>query len=276
MQRHGKTSGFTLIELLVVIAIIAILAAILFPVFAKAREKARQISCASNERQLGLGFMQYTQDNDENYPITPGVNSGNTGWAGAIYTYVKSTGVYKCPDDPTSPNASITPAQVPISYTAPKSINFSGAGSGLGPQRISAWNSPAISVLLFETEGTQTDPSNPVEQGSLIISGKGGIGNSSTPGFNSSGLTAVYACGAFPGNAAAMTPQRAGGLVHTDGSNFLMADGHVKYMRPTVISSGYNAPSSTSPQVNGNTAAGTSNMTDGAGGHTFLVTFSAT
>src|ERR1700760_4371273 len=60
--------GFTLIELLVVIAIIAILAAILFPVFAKVREKARQTSCLSNEKQLGLAFQQYTQDYDEKYP----------------------------------------------------------------------------------------------------------------------------------------------------------------------------------------------------------------
>jgi prepilin-type N-terminal cleavage/methylation domain-containing protein len=68
--RHRKV-GFTLIELLVVIAIIAILAAILFPVFAKAREKARQISCASNEKQLGLAFLQYEQDNDEMEPGIP-------------------------------------------------------------------------------------------------------------------------------------------------------------------------------------------------------------
>ena len=60
--------GFTLIELLVVIAIISILAAILFPVFAKAREKARQIACLSNQKQIGLALFQYVQDNDETYP----------------------------------------------------------------------------------------------------------------------------------------------------------------------------------------------------------------
>ena len=64
-----KRSGFTLIELLVVIAIIAILAAILFPVFAKAREKARQSSCLSNVKQIMLGVLQYCQDYDENLPI---------------------------------------------------------------------------------------------------------------------------------------------------------------------------------------------------------------
>jgi prepilin-type N-terminal cleavage/methylation domain-containing protein len=68
-MQTSRKSGFTLIELLVVIAIIAILAAILFPVFAQAREKARQITCASNMKQLGLGIIQYTQDYDEIYPV---------------------------------------------------------------------------------------------------------------------------------------------------------------------------------------------------------------
>jgi len=65
----NSKKGFTLIELLVVIAIIAILAAILFPVFAQAREKARAISCTSNLKQIGLGLLQYTQDNDEQFPM---------------------------------------------------------------------------------------------------------------------------------------------------------------------------------------------------------------
>jgi len=96
--------GFTLIELLVVIAIIAILAAILFPVFARAREKARQTSCLSNVKQLGLGIMMYCQDYDETYPgyyppwpvIPSPVGSGCSWWEG-VYPYVKNYQLYVCP-----------------------------------------------------------------------------------------------------------------------------------------------------------------------------------
>ncbi len=87
-----RNKGFTLIELLVVIAIIAILAAILFPVFAKAREKARQITCLSNEKQMGLAMLQYVQDFDEAFPRGQYYDaSGNPlDWQNAIYPYIKN------------------------------------------------------------------------------------------------------------------------------------------------------------------------------------------
>jgi prepilin-type N-terminal cleavage/methylation domain-containing protein/prepilin-type processing-associated H-X9-DG protein len=91
--------AFTLIELLVVIAIIAILAAILFPVFAAAREKARQAGCSSNEKQIGLAIAEYTQDYDE---MLPGREMGNPGqsWRVTIYPYLKNIQVFSCPSNP--------------------------------------------------------------------------------------------------------------------------------------------------------------------------------
>jgi prepilin-type N-terminal cleavage/methylation domain-containing protein/prepilin-type processing-associated H-X9-DG protein len=106
-----KRTGFTLIELLVVIAIIAILAAILFPVFAQAREKARQSGCLSNLKQIGTALMMYTQDYDEAYPCnwagarpmppsTP--DGGSYKWMDAVFPYVKNEQVFTCPSDGSS------------------------------------------------------------------------------------------------------------------------------------------------------------------------------
>ena len=97
--------GFTLIELLVVIAIIAILAAILFPVFARARENARRSSCQSNLKQIGLGLIQYAQDYDErNVPLFSGLQgtvsaNGAIPWPQVIQPYLKSTQIFQCPSD---------------------------------------------------------------------------------------------------------------------------------------------------------------------------------
>jgi prepilin-type N-terminal cleavage/methylation domain-containing protein/prepilin-type processing-associated H-X9-DG protein len=110
--RSVATQGFTLIELLVVIAIIAILAAILFPVFASARERARQASCVSNLKQIGLAALMYVQDYDETYPPYASECGGSgciqywfarkvgTGWdkaQGLLYPYMKNHQIQKCP-----------------------------------------------------------------------------------------------------------------------------------------------------------------------------------
>src|SRR4051812_41634027 len=104
-----QKSAFTLIELLVVIAIIAILAAILFPVFAQAREKARMSACISNMRQIGTGLLMYVQDYDETYPycrfhgaLGTTVERNIDSWRNANLPYLKSVDVLGCPSNPNS------------------------------------------------------------------------------------------------------------------------------------------------------------------------------
>jgi prepilin-type N-terminal cleavage/methylation domain-containing protein/prepilin-type processing-associated H-X9-DG protein len=96
-RRKNISPGFTLIELLVVIAIIAILAAILFPVFARARENARRSSCQSNLKQIGLAMHQYTQDYDEKIVFLYRLDTGNPQWSQFIYPYTKSSQIFVCP-----------------------------------------------------------------------------------------------------------------------------------------------------------------------------------
>jgi prepilin-type N-terminal cleavage/methylation domain-containing protein/prepilin-type processing-associated H-X9-DG protein len=162
MSKYTRARGFTLIELLVVIAIIAILAAILFPVFAKAREAARQSSCLSNTKQMGTGVMMYVQDNDETYPWMWQGGAGSAHvhvpvgetlttnydiWAELIYPYVKNKQVFQCPSQ------KFTQAQMPYN-TFPVAYNFNGNASG-GPgsgtgQSMAAVQAPATTILLWD------------------------------------------------------------------------------------------------------------------------------
>ncbi len=128
-MRHGKSGvrvGFTLIELLVVIAIISILAAILFPVFARARENARRTSCLSNLKQMGLGMMQYVQDYDERYPLAwfEAPSTGSSGWPlPAAVSAMKKTNYLSIGDPSLSPDTA-RPVWMDLIFPYTKSVQI--------------------------------------------------------------------------------------------------------------------------------------------------------
>src|SRR5947209_15554543 len=147
-----RRSGFTLIELLVVIAIIAILAAIRFPVFAKAREKARQAACGSNCRQIGLALMMYAQDYDETLVMRYYGAKGELSWKDVMAPYLKSTDIYRCPSNPRAQKPDVLGrfAGGYAMYLPDQNI-AAAIGSGAAyPQPMAGIANPASSLIILE------------------------------------------------------------------------------------------------------------------------------
>ena len=243
-----KSRGFTLIELLVVIAIIAILAAILFPVFAKAREKARQTSCSSNLKQLGLAFAQYLSDNNSTYPAminstlvwtlaggvgipsmvqVPAVQTFNTAcvftgdfvpWQVATFPYGRNAGLYKCPSWESNDRSTVHYVSNPWMHRRSESfvVNFADR-YGVGIAR--------VPVLIDGTNDPQSD---------LISGGLGLVPND--------GDNTPSPCGwpnDFDNHAQHTFPEIVSGLDdfrvieprHSGSCNLLFGDGHVKSLK---------------------------------------------
>jgi prepilin-type N-terminal cleavage/methylation domain-containing protein/prepilin-type processing-associated H-X9-DG protein len=207
MRRHG----FTLIELLVVIAIIAILAAILFPVFARAREKARQTSCLSNLKQIGTAVIMYATDNDNMMPWQQmfvawgGVgNLGMPGWLEVIQPYAKNTQIYRCPSGPANTLSHYSFNQYAMSI-------YTGWGSSVGAYTLDSPPDPSSAPMVFDAGGASStwadvssSDSDPTNENQIY----GGIDDPQEGDLMSLG---------FPGR-------------HNGGNNIAFMDGHSKWL----------------------------------------------
>ncbi len=216
-QRANTRNGFTLIELLVVIAIIAILAAILFPVFGRARENARRTSCASNMKQIGLGLMQYKQDYDELYPFvyfSGGWKPSNSYTVTAIYPYTKSAQIFRCPSNQSlgipfssDPNNLSTNASSPVNQYTVSSYILSTLKKNPAPPPNSLPPGPVSDALMDNPSGiiAMMDMTDVAANRNSVIDSWG---------------SQIY-----PPD----SPNQRQGFIHMDGANYLYCDGHVKW-----------------------------------------------
>ena len=254
-MKRGERSGFTLIELLVVIAIIAILAAILFPVFAQAREKARQSGCLSNSKQIALGVLMYVQDYDEVVPLVYDLNTLSS-WTDRIQPYIKNWDLMFCPSGggkrlPAALNTTQNRwwgwwryfTQYGFNATYLNRANFGCGniminGNAFGPPVIiAAASKPAETVMVTETGQIGSD----ANVGSHIVYAPGGLRCNDC---------CTYGDWGAPNSGVwfAMSGQTAMGFFldrHNQGGNVAFLDGHSKHMRPGLLAAGTNwTPSS--------------------------------
>lgn len=238
--------AFTLIELLVVIAIISILAAILFPVFARARESARRTSCMSNLKQIGLGVMQYVQDYDERYPLYRSNSAANAtpshpyGFADAIQPYLKSTQIFQCPSEPNAAplgeNGSAFAGQADPTIN-PTSTEPAGYTDYSYNMMLSSDNGGTFNKGRSMAELTQ------VSLTVMIV--EDATSSASTWEWGCGRRTA---CSVFPAGLARTSVATANR--HLGGSNLGFADGHVKWLKSAGETSAYfaNVYNSMTPQ----------------------------
>jgi prepilin-type N-terminal cleavage/methylation domain-containing protein/prepilin-type processing-associated H-X9-DG protein len=243
VKTDRRWRGFTLIELLVVIAIIAILAAILFPVFAQARAAARKASCASNVRQLGVGLQMYVQDYDQMYPYWSWGERGTNGisslWHVAIFPYVKNTGIYSCPSDVGgwgqqntdlywwggNANAAFRTIHAPqfenpkvvLSYGMSEMFH-AGLWTGTGT-REAAIPAPASTVILGDSVSLLTDMWGQNNAANARIVMRMACANGQASGTQGIGDAVVW------------NPAWDRDTRHSGGLNVAYADGHVKFLK---------------------------------------------
>jgi len=231
--RRDGLQGFTLIELLVVIAIISILAAILFPVFARARENARRTSCLNNLKQMGLGVQQYLQDNDSYFPPSDREDSATPPdgrvwytnswyWPQIIFPYTKNSQVYICSNTPQSfqfnPNSPIN-----ASYAGNMVVLSRVQYAGRLPVSDATVVSPATTYLMMDGGGISTAPYYTLHPEAAVqyIPGTG-------PGTASN-------LGELTATSIAVLKEDFNRGRHFGGVNVGFADGHVKWVKSNIV-----------------------------------------